>query len=82
MRKPVLGFPTRFDTNQAVQQRMDLTISVVTTKALTSCAVTMQLICAFLIAYAIVCFLMIQLILFRQVHQLHEVNNTMLKFLK
>ena len=56
-------FPTRSDTNPAVQpQKMarglkfwkwrDCTIYVVKTKAQISCAVTAQLICAFVFAYA------------------------------
>ena len=59
------GFPTRSDTNRTVQrQKMasclifrileveDCTIYVAKTKALMSCAVTVQLICAFVFAYA------------------------------
>ena len=59
------GFLTRFNTNQAVQpQKMvrslnfrisdlgECTICVVKTKALISCVVTTQLICAFVFVYA------------------------------
>ena len=63
VRKP--GIPTRSDTNRAVQpQKMvrdfkfrirkyrDCTICVAKTKVLISCAVTAQLICGFVFAYA------------------------------
>ena len=59
------GFPTRSDTNRAVQQqkmarglnfgfrkKRDCAICVEKTKALISCAVTAQLICVFVFAYA------------------------------
>ena len=42
---------------------MDRTVHVVKTKALISCAVTAQLICVFVFAYAKACFLMTRLIL-------------------
>ena len=59
-------FPTRFDTNRAVQSWKKIrslkfrikeevqvcTIAVAKTKAQISCAVTAQLICAFVFAYA------------------------------
>ena len=64
MRKPVFRFPTRSETNWAVQPQTmtrglkfrikevkDCTICVVKTNALISCAVTAQLICAFFFAY-------------------------------
>ena len=65
-----LGFPTRSDTNRAVQpqktvrglkfqdlgsryvDKRDCTIYIAKTKALISCAVTAQLICVFVFAYA------------------------------
>ena len=61
---PYAGFPTAFDKNQAVQlQQMARGLKfqvkevgglhyVVKTKALISCAVTAQLICVFVFAYA------------------------------
>ena len=66
MRKPVFGVPTRSHTNQAVQpykitrglkfriyvKSRDCTIYVAKTKSLISCAVTAQLICVFVFAYA------------------------------
>ena len=62
LRKLVFGFPTRSDTNLAVQQqkawnfgfrkKRDCTIRVAKTKALISFAVTAKLICAFVYAYA------------------------------
>ena len=73
MRKPDLssGFSTRSDTNRAVQPHKmvrglklglrrfsDCTIYVVKTKAMISWAVTAQLICAFVFAYAKAGFLM------------------------
>ena len=60
VRKRVFRFPTRFETNQAVlQQKMASSLKfqvegpsyVVKTKVLISCAVTEQLICAFVFAY-------------------------------
>ena len=62
-----LGFPTRSDTNLPVQQqkmarnlkfqkKRNGTIHVVNTKALISCAVTAQLIRAFVFASAIILF--------------------------
>ena len=69
MRKPVFsGFQTRFDTNQAVQPKkiarglkfpileVEKLYYVAKTKALISCAVTVQLICTFVFAYAKSCF--------------------------
>ena len=60
-----LGFPTRSDTNLAVQpkklvrglkfgikERRDCIIYVAKTKVLIGCAVTGQLICVFVFAYA------------------------------
>ena len=59
-----LGFPTRSETNRAVQQqskardmkfriwKVDGFYYVAETKTLISCAVTAQLICAFISAYA------------------------------
>ena len=57
------GFPTRSDTNQAVQKRdtgskfqisqaAGFTIYVAKTMALISCSVTVQLICFFVFAFA------------------------------
>ena len=76
MRKPVYQFPTSSVTNLAVQpQKMTRDLKflikegavlcylyVAKTKALISFAVTAQLICAFVFAYAIADFLMTQLI--------------------
>ena len=48
-----LGFPSRSDTNRHVQsQKQASTILGEKTKALISCAVTAQLICVFVFAYA------------------------------
>ena len=65
-RKPVFGSPTRSDTNRAVPpQKMarslkfrvwDSIIYLAKTKALISCAVTAQLICDFVFAYAKISF--------------------------
>ena len=61
MRKPTFWFPTRSDTNQAVQlqkmaKRLEIsdycTIYVAKTKSLISFAVTAKLICVFVFAYA------------------------------
>ena len=50
----ILGIPTRSDTNLTVQsQKQDRsTVHAAKTKALISCAVTAQLICGFVFAYA------------------------------
>ena len=73
------GFPTRSDTNRPIQSQGKVrilkfwaevnkgivrTIRVAKTKALISCAVTAQLICAFVFAYAKSGFLMTRLICF------------------
>ena len=61
MRKPTIWFPTRSDTNQAVQleainfgfrKKRNCTIHVAKTKALISFAVTAKLICVLVFAYA------------------------------
>ena len=65
VRKPTTWVPTRSDTNQPVQsqkqarslniqfkKKKDCAIHAAKTKALTSCAVTAQLICGFVFAYA------------------------------
>ena len=67
--KQSLGFRTRSDTNQPVQlekmarslkfqiyEERNCTISEAKTKALISCAVTAQLICAFFLAKAVIFF--------------------------
>ena len=65
-RKPVFGFPTRPNTNWTVQPKKmdkeawnfgfrklrDCTIYLVKTKVLIGCAVTVQLMCVFVFAFA------------------------------
>ena len=68
-----LGFPTKSDTNQAIQPQMmtigltirkygDCTIYVVTTKVLISCTAIVQLICVFVLHMRNTGFLMTWLI--------------------
>ena len=60
--KQFFGFPTSSDTNKPIctvtekDFEWNCTIRVAKTKALISCAVTAQLICAFVFAYAKICF--------------------------
>ena len=70
-RKPVLGFPTRCNTDQYAQPQ---TIHVAETKVLISCAVTVQLICVFVFACAKIMFSPDAAHFMRQMFKLKDVS--------